>query len=66
MNEQGQSQRREATRTYSERRACVGKVRFPSRKNAEGRARAIADGMVSYKCPLCHRWHIGHARWHIA
>ena len=62
MNEQGQSQRRVATSTYAEIRAC-GKVRFPSKKNARARARVIGGTMSAYKCRLCRRWHVGHARY---
>jgi hypothetical protein len=46
-------------------KACHGKVKFPSKKNARARARllALADGgwWMSYKCRHCRRWHIGHS-----
>ena len=47
-------------------RACAGKVRFPSRKNARARARALAAGdgdprWNHYRCPACRSWHVGHA-----
>ncbi|HYT69213.1 MAG TPA: hypothetical protein VEL51_22520 [Vicinamibacterales bacterium] len=51
------------------RRQCVGKVRFPSKKNATARARllTLADAdrrlWMSYKCQRCRRWHIGHSSW---
>ncbi len=50
------------------RRACAGKVRFPSKKNASARARVLAADYRdahwnSYKCPRCRCWHVGHDRW---
>jgi hypothetical protein len=48
-------------------RGCAGKRRFPSKRNAAGRADAAnrANGvstMGAYKCPLCRGWHIGNSR----
>ena len=53
--------------TDKQHRACHGKIRWPSRKNARAVARAAeksyADGPWNcYRCPLCRRWHIGHDR----
>jgi hypothetical protein len=42
-----------------EARGC-GKVAFPSKRAAEGRAKSIGKGLMGYKCPVCRRWHIGH------
>ena len=43
------------------RNGCIGKVRYPSKKNADGKVRSIGEvGLNSYKCPSCHSWHIGH------
>lgn len=47
--------------------ACFGKVKFPSRKNAAARARALppTEGKGpwnSYHCPRCRHWHVGHSR----
>jgi hypothetical protein len=54
----------EPRRTYDDDqrriRACHGKVRFPSKKNASARARVIG-GTLRARCPRCRRWHIGHA-----
>ncbi|MEQ1761274.1 MAG: hypothetical protein ABL986_23440 [Vicinamibacterales bacterium] len=41
-------------------RGCDGKIRFPSKKNATARARAISVAFNAYRCPRCRRWHIGH------
>ena len=44
-------------------RGCVGKMKFPSKKNADGKIRCIGDPLMrSYKCPNCGSWHIGHHR----
>lgn len=42
-------------KSWREQRAC-GKVGFPSKKAAKGRADALGFGF--YKCPTCRRWHI--------
>ncbi len=62
MNDQ---RRREHLMAAGQRkvRACLGKTKFPSKKNASGRALTLVDiTMQAYKCPLCHGWHIGHSR----
>ncbi len=50
-----------------EYRACVGKIKYPSRKNAAAVARASEkrDGLVwnEYRCGWCRRWHVGHDRF---
>ena len=44
-------------------RGCIGKVCYPSKKNAAGKAKSFGDpSMAAYKCPLCGRWHIGHSK----
>lgn len=59
-------------------RVCDGKVRHHNRegamialKRARKRDRDHPDKMKpgewrAYKCPICHGWHIGHARTDIA
>jgi hypothetical protein len=54
--------------TKKQRRACHGKIKWPSRKNASAVARALqetfGDGAMSaYRCPLCRGWHVGHDRY---
>jgi hypothetical protein len=34
--------------TWARRRACLGKTKFPSKRNATARARVIGDGLVAY------------------
>ena len=42
-------------------RGCLGKIKFPSKKNADGKIRSMDDpALRSYKCSLCGSWHIGH------
>jgi hypothetical protein len=48
-------------------RCCAGKQCFPSKKNATARVRTLPQDpnrgpWGAYKCPNCHRWHIGHSR----
>ena len=62
MNDQRWVEHLAYTTTAAQARACHGKVKFPSKKNAEGRARAIDHALNAYKCPLCRRWHIGNPR----
>jgi len=52
--------RRYVAATFAERRACAGKTKFPSRKNASARARVIGGAMNAYRCSWCRGWHIGH------
>jgi hypothetical protein len=54
--------------TPEQQRACLTKTRFPSRKNAAARARAIArrtgdESWCAYRCrnPSCRSWHLGHS-----
>lgn len=49
-------------------RKCVGKIKYGSRKEAEGVRRGMAeagrlsfDGSNSYRCNQCGSYHIGHA-----
>ena len=50
---------------WDQQRKC-GKVKFPSKKAAKGRAAAL--GFVArngrepwYRCPICKSYHVGHA-----
>jgi hypothetical protein len=61
MNEQRRTEL-EAGTPYTLQRACQGKTRFPSKKNAAARARALGGEWSGYRCPRCHHWHIGHNR----
>lgn len=43
---------------------CLGKKRFADRAAAEAAADRVAllysDEMVTYLCPVCDQWHMGH------
>lgn len=45
-------------------RACDGKARYPSKRNAVGKAAVVerwqGRRMNAYRCSLCSAWHIGH------
>jgi hypothetical protein len=45
-------------------RQCEGKARYPSRRNAVGKAanieRRFGEPMSAYRCRVCNAWHIGH------
>jgi hypothetical protein len=60
MNDQRRLNLRAAV-PYKLQRACDGKTRFPSKKNATARARVLNKGYSAYCCPNCHHWHIGHS-----
>ena len=57
-------QRHVAQITQRQLRACEGKERHPSRRNARGKATAVerssGERMQVYRCPLCSSWHLGH------
>jgi hypothetical protein len=52
------------------RRDCSQKARHPSRKVAEGVLRGVIEQkgvlvtrtLTTYKCDLCHGWHLGNRR----
>ena len=46
------------SKTY---RMCAGKIAYPSKKNASAKVRQLGGTLGAYKCPGCHRWHIGHS-----
>jgi hypothetical protein len=50
--------------SYRTARGCLGKMRYPSRKNAAAAARVITRNsgelLEAYRCRYCKRWHIGH------
>jgi hypothetical protein len=47
--------------SYKERKACMWKTKFPSKRNAMARARLIGGTMNSYKCKICGSHHLGHS-----
>ena len=57
--------------SLARQRACAGKVRFPSKRSATGRARALSHNVPlkpdqgewhGYRCSVCRHWHVGHSR----
>jgi len=45
------------------RKACQGKVRYPSQPDAIAaarRGRTRGHWLLGYRCPHCTAWHIGH------
>lgn len=47
-----------ARRRRREERACLSKVPYPSEMAAMDAA--VRTGLVWYRCPYCHRWHLTH------
>lgn len=46
--------------------ACVGKVRYLTRKAAKRASKTVAElhrikGLHPYRCEFCALWHLGHA-----
>ena len=66
MNDQRQHALREASASVAQRRGCMGKQRYPSKRMAMATARLIherhSDWMSPYRCKLCGKWHLGHSR----
>jgi hypothetical protein len=54
-----------------QKRKCKGKVHYNSRKDADHARRLSVvkyqpnRAVNVYRCPFCHKWHIGHSRMRI-
>jgi hypothetical protein len=55
MGRQQYQKLNKASGGWNKERQC-GKVGFPSKRAAEGRARVL--GLRAYKCQTCGRWHL--------